>query len=108
MIELRRRLERARAHPILGPIVIILLVLVLAMMFAHAVHEGQEAATEVGMFCLAVITVFGSIILERMLRTAPAAGVSVRGDRAPPSFTRLVRVVSARDPGFAFAPPLRR
>jgi hypothetical protein len=87
--------------------VLIVLVLLLAMVFLHAASEGHDAATELGAFCLAVLTVLGPIVLHRVLRTAPATVVPVRGDRGPPWATSAPAPTLA-DPSFALATPLRR
>ena len=108
MIRLRRTLERGCAQPILGPILLIVLVLLLALVFLHAAQEGHDAATELGAFCLAILTILGPIVLERMLRTAPATVVPVRGDRGPPRLRSLHSITPPSAPGLAFATPLRR
>lgn len=76
--------ERGRAHPILGPILLIVLIVVLAMVYLHAAHEGHEAATEVGVLCLAVVTLLGPALIERLRRQGSEPVVAVRGDRGPP------------------------
>lgn len=108
MIRIRQMLERGRAHPILGPILLIALVLVLAMLFFHAMHDGPGAATEVGSICLGIVTVLGLILLERLRRLAPQPLIRARGDRGPPP---LVRTHTPRPTTHAASPltlPLRR
>lgn len=107
MIRLRRTLERGRKHPVLGPILLIVLVLLLAMVFLHAAQEGHEAATEIGAFYLAILTILGPILLERMRRTPPAAVVQVRGDRSPPRHHLPCQLTRPAPPGTLVA-PLRR
>ena len=51
-------LERGRAHPILGPVLLVLVVLLLAMVFVHAAHDGMDAAAEVGAICVALASFF--------------------------------------------------
>ena len=80
MIRLRRMLERGRAHPVLGPILLIVLVLLLAIVFLHI---AQDVA-EVGAICLAVATVVGLLLLVRLHRRMSEPLVAVRGDRGPP------------------------
>ena len=77
-------LERGRAHPIIGPILLIALVLVLAMVFLHAAHEGHGSATEVGVLCLAIVTLLGPLLLDGRRLRAPAPNIAARGDRGPP------------------------
>lgn len=107
MIRLRRMLERGRAHPILGPILLILLVLVLAMVAWHAAHDGHADATEVGAICLAIVTFLGLILARRVGAPASTPPIPVRGDRGPPRR----RPPLARPAALAFAElslPLRR
>ncbi|GIU94218.1 MAG: hypothetical protein KatS3mg012_0675 [Gaiellaceae bacterium] len=83
VIRLRCMLERGRAHPVLGPILLIVLVLLLAIVFLHVAQEGN-AATEVGAMCLALATVLALPLLERLHRRTSEPLVAVRGDRGPP------------------------
>lgn len=86
VIGLRRTLERGRAHPILGPILLIVLVFVLAMLYLHAMEDGQGAATELGGICLGVITVVWLVITQLVRRrTLTVAPVIQCGERGPPS-----------------------
>ena len=98
-------MERHRAHPILGPILLIALALLLAMTMLHAVEDGH--ATEVGALCLAVITVIGLVVLILVRALAPAPCVAVRGDRGPPSPVRVITIECVRLPPL-LAFPLRR
>ena len=102
MIQLRRTLERGRAHPILGPILLVLLVLLLAMTFLHAAHDNEHIALDAGAICLGIATFLGLLVLQRPRSHAPTAVIAVRGDRGPPVATRL-RVAR---PGAAAALPL--
>ena len=77
-------LERGLAHPVLGPVVLIALVLVLAMLFLHVAQDGNAAA-EVGAMCLALATVLGLPLLERLRSRLSESLISVRGDRGPPA-----------------------
>jgi hypothetical protein len=100
-------LERGRAHPILGPLVLILLVLLLAMVFMHTAIDGHDTATEAGIFCLAILVLIGSTILDQVRRAVSAVPIRVRGDRGPPRCAPLCNAPPGRV-GFIFAPPLRR
>lgn len=108
MIRLRRTLERGRAHPILGPILLIVLALLLAMVFLHAAHEGHNAATEAGVLCLAILTILGSLVLDGVRRSVPAAMVQARGDRGPPIALSRRRLERPPEPASTFVTPLRR
>ena len=108
MIRLRRTLERSRAHPILGPILLIVLVLLLSMLFLHAAHDGMDAAIEVGAICFGIATFLGLLLLDRLRRRPPEALIRVRGDRGPPrlpetNFERPTAIAAA-----SLSLPLRR
>lgn len=108
MIRLRHILERGRRHPILGPIVLILLVLLLAMVFMHAAQDEHGTAVEAGFFCLAIVTMLGPIMV-RVGRAEPRS-VALSGfpTRGPPTDSGPLRVEQlARGPGWRVA-PLRR
>lgn len=108
MIRRRRLLERGRAHPVLGPVILIALVLILGLLFVHAAHDGPNVATEVGAFCFAIAVFLGVILLERLRSLAPAPLIRTRRDRGPPAPRRLQlrrpRIVAAT----SLAIPLRR
>lgn len=67
----------------LGPVVLILLALLLALMFLHAAHEGWDGA-EMGAVCIAIATVLGAVIQVRVAWRAPSLRVVSRFDRGPP------------------------
>ena len=108
MIWLRRTLERGRAHPVLGPIVLLVLVLLLVLVSLHAALDGQAAATEVGALCLAVLTILGPLLVERMRRAQQSSVVAVRGDRGPPVPIELRSVTQPAPGAPSFVTPLRR
>jgi hypothetical protein len=108
VIELRRKLERARTHPILGPIVVVVLVLVLAMVLLHVLHDSHEAAVDLGAVCIAMAVAFTFFMLDRSRRVWASRATTRRAGRAPPF---LVRAAVARPRIRADAPhylPLRR
>jgi hypothetical protein len=84
VIRLRRLLTSGRAHPILGPFLLIMLVIVLALLLLHAMEDGFDAATDVEAFCLAIATFLGLLLLERVRRHAPAPVRLVASGRGPP------------------------
>lgn len=108
MIRLRTFLERARRHPVLGPIVLVALVVLLALVFLHAAEDGHEAATQLGALCLAVLTILGPIVLERIRRTAHVAVAGVPVGRGPPQLEPQRRVTRPPGSGSTFVSPLRR
>ena len=106
MIRLRSLLERGLTHPVLGPILLVALVLMLAMVFLHFAEDSHEA--NFGTACLAVAVFLGTILLVPMVRTYLESATSVQPDRGPPgvAFLRRPQFVSAHDPPVAI--PLRR
>ena len=105
MIGLRRTIERGMKHRWLGPLFILLFCVLMALMFMHAIHDGQNAGTELGEFCLAVIIMLGIVLLIRVRFKAPLAVTPVRVGRAPPlqvrAFGRLCPIT------LCVSPPLR-
>ena len=77
-------LERWRWHPVAGPIVLVALVLVMAMVFLHAAQDGHDAAADLGAACLGVVTVLALVLAEGLGRRPASPTVAVRGDRGPP------------------------
>ena len=84
VIRLRRMLERGRAHPVLGPILLIALAVLLSLVLLHVVLDGSAAA-EIGAMCLALASFLGVPLLERLRGRLSEPLGSVRGDRGPPS-----------------------
>lgn len=84
MIRLRYILERGRAHPIFGPILLILLVLLLAMVFLHIAYEGMDAAAGLGAMCVGFATALGLLLTNRLCRCLPEELIGEPTDRAPP------------------------
>ena len=82
MIELRRRIDRWKRHPIIGPLIIILLVLVLAIIAIHESHEN--IAGTAGELCIGIALLLIALVaplIHRLVRATPSIG---RCDRAPP------------------------
>lgn len=104
MIRLRASIDRGRRHPLLGPLLIVVFVLVIALMM---LHEGQESAvTDLGPLCIGI-----TLLLLRAVIARPATPESVRtpdalAARAPPS-TMLHLFAGAGHAG-ARSLPLRR
>lgn len=107
MIRFRHTLERARRHPLLGPLVFLLLLLLLVMVAIHAIHDGEHAASDVAPFCLALIAVV-ALLIPPVGRQPETSIVLTRSrDRGPP---RLWRHARRRARGFTspLVIPLRR
>jgi hypothetical protein len=108
VIRLRSSFERARAHPVLGPLLLIALVFLLAMVFLHVVEEGFEAATELGAMCIAVATVLGLYLASHRFRLRVPEQLGSPDSRGPPFSTRLSLRLPERSPPLAASIPLRR
>jgi hypothetical protein len=106
MIRLRWLLERGLRHPVLGPVLLVAMVIILAMVFLHFAEDSHEASF--GTACLALAVFLGSILLRPIVRTYRSASTSVRSNRGPPTatFSRRPRFVAAHDP--PLIAPLRR
>lgn len=108
LIRLRRTLERGRKHPILGPIVLVLLVLLLAMVFLHAAYDDHGAAPETGFVCLAIVILLGSVVVRVPRRELASAAFPIGPYRGPPARSEVHRCHPfARGPSWRAA-PLRR
>lgn len=99
--------ERGRAHPILGPVLLVLLIVLLAMVFLHVAHEGIDVAAGMGAICVGVAAALGLLVTNR-LRPILSAQLALRSrDRAPPRASGDVPRRLAGMPGLLFV-PLRR
>ena len=104
MIRLRDTIERACAHPLLGPFVILLLVFALALVFVHVLAEGAEAS-ELGQLCVALAAVLGTLVLITKRSLIPRMLVVEVPARAPPG---QPTPPPATAPPWTAAIPLRR
>lgn len=84
MIALRRTLERGRSHPVVGPIVLVLLAILLALVCLHAAHEGWDGAAEFGIACVVVATLMGVVVSWGVRCVAPLRLLGQRLRRGPP------------------------
>lgn len=100
MIRLRHGLERGRAHPILGPLLVIVIVLLLAMVFLHVAHEGMDAATALGEICLGLASALGLVLPYGSPSSAGTKRSSGRGTAARPKRRSDLSVDSSREPRF--------
>ena len=83
-------LERGRKHPVLGPIVLVLLALLLAMVCFHAAQDGWDGATELGAVCIGLVTILGAVVSERAHSRAPLLVGSRSLARGPPRASHAV------------------
>lgn len=109
VIRLRSLLERGCTHPVLGPILLVLLVLMLAMLFLHFAEDGHGVES-FGALCVALAVFLGSLALEPLGRLGHRPVSSSRTDRGPPAphCVRRPRLLAGPDPPLALSLPLRR
>lgn len=92
-------------HRWLGPLFVILLCLLLAMLYLHALHDGgHSTGAELGELCLGIVMMLGAVLLIRLRVRAPLAHLLVRPGRAPPGRRFLSRLIRSALPP---SPPLR-
>ena len=105
MIRLRQTIERGMRRRFVGPLFVLLFCLMLALLFMHAAHDGQDAGAAVGQFCLGLTIMFGLIVLIRLGWRVVVQLAVVRPGRAPPVARLLTLSPCAAFPGSS--PPLR-
>lgn len=83
MIRLRQLLDRGRRHPLLGPLVVLLLVLLTAL---TAMHEGHEStASDIGVLCVGIaVLLVATVVLASAAPLMTVAGAA-QPARAPPA-----------------------
>lgn len=101
MILLRQTIERGMQRRFVGPLFVLLFCLMLALLFMHAVHDGHDAGTELGPFCIGLTIMFGLIVLIRLRWRVILQLAVVRPGRAPPVARFLPRSPCAAFPGSA-------
>lgn len=108
MIELRRKIELAVAHPVWGPVVIIALAVLLGLVFVHVVFDDVGFVADMGAICFGVVTVLAAILCRRFLLHLPLVLVGLVEKRGPPPSARrsspAVSLLRTAD----FVLPLRR
>jgi hypothetical protein len=104
MIRLRQTIERGTRHRWLGPLFVIVLCLMLALLFMHGLHDSHHA-TELGEFCLGLTVMFSLLIVIRLKWRAVVQIAQPRLGRAPPASRLLLRPV--RLAVLPAPPPLR-
>lgn len=108
MIRLRGILERGLAHPVLGPLVLIVLAVLLSMVFLHVADDGHGPLGELGAACVALTGVLGALLITRVFGVVGLAPGRALGDRGPP--VAVLSCVAVATPGNSSArsSPLRR
>lgn len=82
MIRLNQHIERWRRHPLIGPVLILLVVVVMALV---AIHEGHEALdTDVGALCVGLVFILLAAITTLLRPPAATSRRVVLLSRGPP------------------------
>lgn len=84
MIRLRQTIERGMRHRWLGPLLVVLFCVLVALMYLHGIHDGHHMATELGEFCLGLTVMFSLLIVIRLGWRVIVPLVQSRSGRAPP------------------------
>lgn len=103
MIRLRELIERGRRHPVLGPVLIVLLLLVLALVMLHEGHESTGA--DLGVLCIGITLLLIAAVLAPPKRLASALVPETERGRAPPA--KVARRLTAAACGGSRSLPLR-
>lgn len=107
VIELRRKIELAVAHPVLGPVVIVLLAVLLALVFIHVIQEDSGVAAGIGAICFGIVTVLGAVLRERLRLETPVL-VVMACERGPPAVPAGASLRPRSKQGSNLVLPLRR
>lgn len=101
MIRLRRQIERGLRHPVLGPLLLLLLAVLVVLTALHEVREGVPGDAAVACVAIAILLMAGTpLTRSRPAATPPTAA---HPPRAPPK-SRELPVIEIRAPDFV---PLR-
>ena len=97
VIRMHQSLERGRRHPILGPLLLLLLVGLLALTVLHETSESSSSG--IGELCIGIVLVLLTAVLGAPARRAPSVLVVVAAIRGPPRIfkTRLIHTPARPD-----------
>jgi hypothetical protein len=102
MMRLRSEIERGARHPIVGPLLIVLLAVLIAF---TVMHEGNEATGgQIGELCVGIALTLLAIIAFRPPAVRAHVALSLVPSRAPPRYQRTAPHSGFVLPGFL---PLR-
>ena len=82
MIRLRELIDRGRRHPILGPVLIVVLALVIALMMLHERDESNGA--DFGVLCLGIMLLLIRAVMPRPTTPETLSAPEATAARAPP------------------------
>ena len=81
-MRLRQQIDRSRRHPVLGPLLIILLVLMIALMM---LHEGSESTgLDLGALCVGIMLALLRLVVPRPTTPESRPTPEAKAARAPP------------------------
>lgn len=106
VIRLRALIRRGLRHPVLGPVLLVALCVLFALVALNATRDQHDAAVDLGALFLGLTTFLGLVLIVRLRRLAPPPVVPVRGERAPPASGTVAAAVAAAGVR-AVTPPLR-
>jgi hypothetical protein len=106
VIRLRVLIRRGLRHPVLGPVLLVALCVLFALVALNATRDQHDAAVDLGALFLGLTTFLGLVLIVRLRRLAPPPVVPVRGERAPPGSGTAAAAVAAAGVR-AVTPPLR-
>lgn len=108
VIELRRRIELAVAHPVWGPVVIVLIAIVLALVFIHVAQDDSGVAADIGAICFGIVTALGAVLRKRLRLEMPVLVTMMPKERAPPPVVAGASLRPCYERAADFVLPLRR
>jgi hypothetical protein len=108
VIELRRKIEIAVAHPVWGPVVIIVVAVLLGFVFIHVVFDDAGFVADIGAICFGVVTALAAILCRGLRLGAPLFLVGLVQDRGPPGAARRSSPTFNPPQTAGFVLPLRR
>ena len=86
MIRLRQQIDRGRRHPVLGPLLIIVLLLMIALMM---LHEGSESTgVDLGALCVGIMLALLRVVVPRPATPETRSTTEAEAARAPPRRAR--------------------
>jgi len=108
VIELRRKIELAIAHPVWGPVVIVVLAVLLALVFIHVALDDSGVAAGFGAICFGVATVLGAVLRKRFQLEIPSFAAVIAEERGPPPVVARASLRPCYERATDFVLPLRR
>ena len=93
MIRLRGHIERGLRHPLVGPLLLLVLAVLVVFMALHEMSEGLPGDAAVA--CVAIVLILMSIVPLAVSRPVASRRAAKRPIRAPPVDRRKLRPLDA-------------